>query len=240
MRNFAIIASILVLGLAVGVILGQGKRSKVRLVWDDGRKIPKEGLVVDPQGVGKPGNPKNAVEDLKVLYRALIGYRKVHNKLPHPGDLFDLSKPISPGIRLRKEDLKNPDHKFADGFDARRGDYRPNDYAPAYSGKRYDGTPKPAFPKKGERDVWFYTMDYTRSNQVVHQDFTDTYHYKGFMVVLWSDGKVEQIPYSKVYMAGVNSNSFGFGFKGETGLPKTAIPITEWWKKTHGSRAKWD
>jgi hypothetical protein len=209
-----------------------------RTSYEDGRAIPVGGLVVDPQSVGHPGDPANAERDFRRLYQAMTRFRAVEKRLPTPRELMDTSRPIVPGLQLTKEDLNNPDERYAEGPDGRRGLNRTFDYVLAYVRPREDGAPKPAFLKSGERDVWLECRLYERRNQVALQFGPDRLHFAGIVVALFSDGSIERIPQSK-QLTLARGNVRPIITPGQAGIPKAAFPITRHWRE-HYPNATWE
>ncbi|PMY11829.1 hypothetical protein C1X42_32900, partial [Pseudomonas sp. FW305-BF8] len=66
-------------------------------------------------------------------------------------------------------------------------------YESSFRAVRPNGTSKPAFPAKGERDVWSVCPIYVRSNVHVNRDTTGSINRQGAYLVLWSDGKIEDM-----------------------------------------------
>lgn len=192
-----------------------------------GRVIPAEGLVINPAGRTHPGDPEHAAVDFRKMYVAMDRYRKEHGRLPTPNELLTI-----PG--MREEDLTNPDAQYADGFV--KGQQNISSYAFSYLAPRPDGSRKPAFPKPGERDVWFVSSDAVRRNQTVFQDHRSDMDFRGAYVVLWSDGQVEQVAVGKEeYLGGRGGHRLSF--RGQTGLPKETGRLEDFYKDaTKGSR----
>ena len=150
-------------GAVIGVLLNFVWHPKPKYTFM-GREIPEAGLVVNPQGAGHPGDPENAVKDFRRIYAAMDAFRHIHNRLPELKEITDFSKPLAPGFQLTKDDFNSPDRIYSDGYSPRD---KTLEYQFTYVQKRPDGTPRPAFPANGEKDVWMVSDGYVRSNQIV-------------------------------------------------------------------------
>ena len=99
-------------------------------------------------------------------------------------------------------------------------------YALKYLFKRPDLKPKPAFPGKGEKDLWIST-----ENQFVREAFVngpEGTEFKEFGVVvgLFSDGTVEVKPMDEMVLGcRVARNMLYAAFPEETGLPPKPLPF---------------
>jgi len=224
-----------------GFLLARASLRKESLaVYQDGRKIPPSGLVIDPQGVNNPGDTRNAERDFRKIYKALITFRKSKGRLPKGGEFLTLNSDGESAVGLTHDDLHNPDRRFADGKDVREGAKLSCDYALAWLAKRKDGTKKPSFPKRGERDVWMISQDYIRDGLTIYPDGTGKYHKKGVYVVLFSDGKIERIPYSATLLIPTGPQSFALAMPGEPMDEAKAIPVTQHWARAYGKNCTWE
>jgi hypothetical protein len=188
----------------------------------DGRTVSEKGTLEYPNSVGHPGDPEEAVKDFKRIYAAMDAYRKKHGKLP-PG-LNELAElPASDPSHLTREDLQNPDWQYSEDPGALAGWERPLcDYAQRFlMKKRPDGTPLPAFPADGERDVWVKSDLAARSGTVLYPDGSADKRFSGAFVVLFSDGSIGKFKHREVFFI-ENAILPGpiLGFPGETGYTK--------------------
>ena len=219
-------------GVLIGVLLNFVWHPKPKYVFM-GREIPEGGLVVHPQGVGHPGDPENAVKAFRKIYAAMDAFRRINNRLPEPEEMMDFSKPLAPGHQLTREDFNTPDWPYSDRY--LQKDRNPN-YQFTYYTARPDGTPRPAFPAKGEKDIWFRCDDYTRSNQIVQRDHTkDSFFPTGVFVVLWSDGSIEKVPVQDEahFQDPKQRNALISSIKGQAGLPKKIITAADLYAQNH-------
>ncbi len=78
--------------------------------------------------------------------------------------------------------------------------------------------PKPAFPRKGELDVWLSSNLTARSNVRLYPDGRQDRHYSGVYVVLFSDGSIKQFKHEDLFYV-ENSDLPGpsIAFPGMTG-----------------------
>lgn len=193
--------------MLVGLMVGKGSDSEPDpssghslTKTFDGRQLAPEGTLEFPNTVGHKGDPLEAVKDFKRIYAALIAFRKVHSRLPNLGELLDVSKPLVKGVQLSREDLQNPDWQYSEDPMALAGKKQPScPYAINFAAKRPDGTPKPAFPRKGELDVWLFSNLTARSNTRLYPDGTRERHYSGVHVVLFSDGSIRQFKHEDLF-----------------------------------------
>ncbi|RYG96228.1 MAG: hypothetical protein EON58_12540 [Alphaproteobacteria bacterium] len=213
---------IVVMGLGVGAFIALLPRFKESPEWD-GKAIPKEGLVLNPEGKNL-GDPENAAGDFKRVYAAMDAYRRANGKLPTLQELTDFKSPLAQGFQLSAEDLTTPDGKYADGYVPGQQNLS---YMFAFIQPRPNGKERPAFPAAGERDVWLVSTDYVRRNQRMHQDKHSDIDFRGVYVVLWSDGKIEKVPVDGVVFASASAKSFGLNFPGQAGLPKGSKGLAE-------------
>jgi hypothetical protein len=148
-------------------------------------------------------------------------YRNKYGKLPVVLNEL-LALPPSDPSHLTKEDLQNPDWQYAEKPDALAGKEQPVcPYAQNFVVNRPDGTPKPAFPEKGERDVWLYSDLAARSGTVRYPDGSVDRHFSGVYVVLFSDGTIGKFKHKQTYFV-VHAKLPGptMGFPGMTGYTK--------------------
>jgi len=248
------LVGLIALGLVGGVVGGLAlKSAQPRRLH--GKIIPAQGALKFPKSAN-PGNPENAVEDLKRFYWALDQYRTKTKRLPGIQQFLDVSKPLAPGIRLRQEDFENPDDEFWE-IDVPPGAKRPPVYQfHFYSvAKPKPGSPllkylsskdwnKPVFPKAGEKRLWANTSIYSRSNQRDFPDGSRTMHKSGYEVVLWSNGSIEKIPVRKMLFTRESDKLFRIYHPGDFGVPKDARPMTDYWKEQNRRAGKtfitWD
>ncbi len=223
-RTGLAVGAVVALGLGTGAFLA--RRTDAPKLWN-GKPIPKGGFWTDPQGRNL-GDPRNAERDLRRIYAAMVGFRKRTGRLPDLIELMGDTEGTSK-VGLTPDDLKNPDARYADG-------YRPSEnlstYMFPYIGPRPDGTPKPALPARGERDVWVACRDYERNNQFVRDDGSSTEDLRGFQMVLWSDGTIERVTPDRMVLRRESARASVFEYPGQAGLPKDVIPYGEFSKKT--------
>ncbi len=176
-----------------------------------------------------PGDPQNAVKAFRNLYAFLIAYRKAHGSLPRANNayLLELSETFEGGAKLAKSDVYCIDVDHPDYLDSRPIERDPR-YGLAWNFKRPDGTPKPDFPKAGERDLWAYSRHYERIGWTRDGKASEVY---GYRVGLFSDGSVEVVPSEKLIGVRRSANSWFTHFPGVTGIPKGSLPINEMQEK---------
>ncbi|HJP83691.1 MAG TPA: hypothetical protein VJ835_09315 [Fimbriimonadaceae bacterium] len=158
------------------------------------------------------------------IYKALIKYRKATGHLPtRQKVLWDLIKQPEYGIELSELDLKCSDALTASYTDSKPVTTDPR-YHLKWNGKRPDGSKKPDFPAKGERDLWAFSNHYKRGRSVDLGAKYPYVQYYGFVIGLFSDGTVVVLPAKDLVAVRKGSNSWTTYFPTETGVPKNAIP----------------
>ena len=238
MRQVVSFCSVIIVGVAAGVGLrmyGRGSPAptpRYQVTNDgptyEGRLIPAAGLSVTPDSKDN-GDVNKAIKDLKGLYAAIDQYRRVHKELPR-ALIARGQKSFLGAVEVDKELLTNPDSAL---FDTKREAL--HCYVEAFRTNRPNGKARPAFPAKGERDVWISTDIYTRRNQVVLQSGVQKFHLKGVFVVLFSDGKIEKIPFGDAILSPKGKSEWVWTFPGQTGLPKGSVKYRDFVKS--GPRA---
>lgn len=181
-----------------------------------GKEVPVEGLIENEHGLGSTPNPENGRQGLAKIYKAIVAYRAKNGALPPSMKVL-----ASGSYGLTKADLENPDMMFADGG-IKPG--RHSAYESSFRATRPDGAKKPAFPAKGERDVWAVCPIYVRSNARVNRDTTSSVNMQGAYLVLWSDGKIESMK-PDARLAYADSHGYHRAFKGQAGSPKTSTNL---------------
>lgn len=206
------------------------------------RPIPLEGLVAEIDTGGKvPGNPNNAVSDLQQFYKLIEVYRGRKGQFPENTHLLwrDIGKePQAYGfstLQQARPIFMNPDSRYSDDSLTRKS---PNLVAPYFIGARPDGTPVGGPKLANQRDVLVCTNLYTHRN-IRHLPNAHTEENPvGYFVVLWDDGKIEQVPYDQQLYAPdpANKGRFKLAFPGQAGVPSNALTYDEFyrlvgWKK---------
>jgi hypothetical protein len=208
--------------------------------YTDGRLIPIGGLMVNPHGLD--GLQNDSEEDFRKLYGALTAYAKTNSRLPEdPRELVAFTSEWPANRRVTEEAFYSPDYKSSDVYSPLDEKFS---YMWAYRSPRADGTSKPAFPKRGERDVWLATESYVRENKKVFRDGTYVSQPTGSYLLLWSDGKVEKVGLDRRRMARSGNTGYAYFFAGEANemrksdenLPKKG----KWWPEPGAGTAKPD
>ncbi len=211
--------------LIVGAVLGVTIYKSIepgKAALHHGVAVPETGLELDEQGKTGAVNPANGREQLSKLYKTLVRFRSIKGGLPKT-----LDEMYGANLGFTKSDIKSVDAEHADaadtGFVAQSIDGR-------FLRPRLDGSAKPASPKRGERDVWAVSPIYVRRNVVKHIDRSVALNPQGAMLVLWSDGKIDETPItSMVFMKDPKSTRWIGGFSGEAGMSKE----TRTWLQMH-------
>lgn len=184
-----------------------------------GRTVPPGGLVIHPNGVGHPGDPGNAEDDLQRIYRALHSFIRANRRFPTFAELTEK-------CGLSTSDFEVPDEKFSDS-------YAPGQhgrcYGFAYLLPRPNGKPRPPEPAGGDRDVWLYSDIYSRDNEVVLQNGKHLFNPQGSYVVLWSDGQVERIAAKDVIWYRSSDGGWVRWFSGQADLPVGIRSVSEFY-----------
>ncbi len=141
--------------------------------------------------------------DLRRVYSAIVLYRRRHSKFPE--GLDDLKKEF-PRVGIR-------------GSSHRDG------YAFSIMTPRPDGSPRPAYPKPGERDFWAYWGSPITADER-----------KEYSIVLWSNGTISKVMQSNIvlYLDPTDEPGAVKGFPGQTGYVKGR---TFHYKITNGRQA---
>jgi len=175
-----------------------------------------------------PGDPETAVRSFRHLYRAMIGFRTNRGRLPAGFELKDLSRPIAPGIQLTIDDISCSDAKTPE-FAASRPETPGPDYEFNYRGVRPNGRHKPAFPQKGEKDLWFSSKHYKRTMAIGKGNNARMVNY-GVIVGLFSDGDIQIRSMDQLVAVRHWSNGMQIRFPDETGLPKGLLSVNDTWQ----------
>lgn len=228
LKTTAFVGGVLSLA-ALGAILGWNRPQWPERPTYLDREIPESGLVLNPEGANNPGDPKEAVKDLGIVYKGLKAYIARHGKFPMPGELAGSDE--KPGL-VARDAFKVPDIDLSDYGSAKD----PNStYAFAYRAPRFDDSPKPIAPSNGDRDVWMYTDVYVRRNETVFRDGSKTTQPTGVYVVLWSDGKIKYIDPLDVVWTG-RDGSMIMRFPGEPGTQGDALTQRKRLQEAPGTR----
>lgn len=177
------------------------------------------GHFVNEAGVAHKGDPTNAIAPLTRVYKAIDSYRKRYHKLPELKELLDRKAPEV--YRLSVGDLQVPDAKYGDSFNEM--DLSHPQFMCLFTEPRPDGTLRPVFTPRGERDVWMACDAYVRHNQYDWINGQKTYRLEGVYVVLWSDGQIEQIPLKNGLWYPQANAGWVMDFPGQTGMPANAL-----------------
>jgi hypothetical protein len=212
-------------GAAIGGIVGFRAAQPRRIESYNGIPIPDAGLVIDPQGVGHPGDPANSDEDFRVIYAAIDKFRHANKRLPKMVELVGSRANGFHGL-VPADAWTNPDTQYADGPDPSKRASKMFQYILNIASPRLDGKPKPAFPKNGERDVWLVAEQCARENKVMLPAHQVRCKLTGCFVVLWSDGVIQRVPTSQRLVVTRNKKRRDFLIAGEAGIPKDAEQMT--------------
>ena len=201
----------------------------------DGREIPPWGLVDNPRAIGHPGHPEEVEAAFRRIYPAMIAFRRIHGRLPTPQELEDWSKPLAPGHQLTQADFKFKDDYLNDGYSPL--DRHASELMLSYEAPRPDGSPKPADPPQGEKDVWLVCMDYAHANIVYTRAGPSLTTPTGFFIVLYSDGSIVRVPYGDVMLSQDADGSLDHVMPGQTGIRKGTKTVKGFDKAAMGSKA---
>jgi hypothetical protein len=173
-----------------------------------------------------PGDPNNAVRDLKVIYNALNVYHTQFGSYPTSELVLmeAMSKyPTRYGIRNPQEAtdmLMNPDSIYSDWDFIRKNTKESIAYQ--IPSVRYDGKPIGSSKLPGTRDVLSWTDLYVHNNFVTKNGVT-TENPVGYYVLLWDDGSIQQVPQDQVLLVPAKNGDLLYGFPGQAGLPANAM-----------------
>lgn len=217
MRGPILYSSSLIIGVVVGLSFFHDGRRPVMMGMHHGKLIPEGGIVTDPQGHTEVVNPENGKKGLAKIYKALVSYKKTFGQLPDSEkQLFDHG--------LSPDDLNNPDTVHADGMNET---LKPPSYMMKFIEKRADGTSKSQPTALAGRDVWAVTGTYVRRNIVKYRDLTSKINVEGFYLVLWSDGKIEEVkPQDALMVRNPASKRVMLCFRGEAGVKSNMTPVS--------------
>lgn len=211
------------------------------------QSIPLEGKVPEIDTAGKvPGDPANAIEDMKLIHSLVGIYRAKHGGNPKTCNVLleDIDKrPKDYGMKSQRQAAAlflNPDTRYSDlGFMRNN----PNNSFPytIYT-KRLDGTPYGGPKAPGTRDISVMTDLYAHKNIRHFKGSRSTSNPVGFYIVMWDDGQVEKIPYDKELFVPLPNQGDGFkrhafALPGQAGVPTGALTYDEFYKKIGWKRA---
>lgn len=209
--------------------------------------IPPEGRPADIETNGTiPGNPMNAIKDMKQLRKLITLYQRKHGRFPEHGSalLLDvLRTPQEYGYSSSDEVWSvfgNPDCRYSDNVAERQ---RPNRSMPYYIlSQRPDGTPVGGPKTAGQKDILIFTPLYYHGNVRHFKGERSTSNPVGFFLVMWDDEKIEKIPYYKQLYVQLDKNkggtehSFGMAFPGQAGVPSNALTYDQFHQKLGAKR----
>lgn len=190
-----------------------------------------EGVVADIDTGGTiPGDPNNAIEDMKVIYRLIGIYRQKHQNYPNCDELLkDIRASLKEyGFDTYEEAWQffiNPDSKYSDSSYDRK---YPDKVVPyILLDKRLDGSPIGSPTAPGTKDVLISTSLYTHRNIRHYPGPRSTENPVGFWIVMWADGEIQKVPYDQILYAPKGREpdepqgrkSHAFVFPGQAGLP---------------------
>lgn len=186
-----------------------------------------------------PGNPENAVQDLKRLFQVLQTYRERHGGA-FPFDSSALNKELidnfaSYDFKSAHEAFSfrlNPDARYADDMVARANPEQTLAYKIFF--KRPDGAAFGTPKLPGAKDLLSYTGIYYHRNLHKAADGTPMANPVGYYVVLWDDGTVEKVPYDLMYFVPRASNSLVLAFHGQSALPWNCLTYDEFYTQYGG------
>ncbi len=198
------------------------------------------------------GNPENAASDFRRLYVCFNVYQKRHNGR-HPGSLIDIVNDVASAkeqygfttMDQVAQLLANPDTRFLSDPNLRR--LNPCVYE--VRDKRFNGQPVGSPRPNGQRDALTWTSLYYFENAQINWGDVNssTMNPAGFYLVLWDDGQIEKVPFSKTLWVPQGSNNWVVAFPGQAGLPKSAKTFDEFnrnnvnyqnWKRGQAKQGK--
>lgn len=203
--------------------------------------FPPEGKVTEIDTGGKvPGNPANAVADMRQIRVFIDIYKKSNGHFPE--HIMALYKHMSDNsaqygisdIRDARYAFMNPDSRYSDDNDARE---HPDGVIPyqTYS-KRPDGTLVGSPKAAGKRDILVFTPLYRHENIRRFKTGVDKTNPAGFFVVMWDDGSIENIPYNKRLYVPVDRNTWSFALPGQAGVPASALTYDRFNRQAYKSK----
>jgi len=188
--------------------------------YDDGQIIPLAGLRLNPNQLSD--SDFDAKEDFRRLSKALNSFYLANGKYPDdPRQLIAFTLKWAEKDRVTEETLTSADIAKSDSgiyyHDLQTYDWR-------FRGKRADGgAHQPT--KAGETSSVLVSTDaYYRRNRVVFRDGHYEDRPEGYILTLWSDGSVREVPRSDYVGVGKKWDMTMF-FRNEAGVPKDAIDV---------------
>ena len=179
-----------------------------------------------------PGNYSNGITVAQTIYRLLQIYRSKHTGA-YPSSMFQVyddieSDPQLYGFRNAKEAgaaVVNVDNRYADNPLMKR--YPSRISSNIYLGNRADGRKIGEIKQAGTLDVLAYSSIYFHRNRWKTPNGKQLENPIGGYLVLWDDGKVEQIDYDQIiYTPSVNG--FTSAFHKQAGVPFEAMTYDEY------------
>jgi hypothetical protein len=198
--------------------------------------IPAQGRAaeIDTKGL-VPGNPDNAVQDMKQLRALMRTYQENNKKLPKDFNALWLDMRRNPqsygynSIEEAQHIYTNPDSRYSDFRFLRE---EPDFYSPyTIQSTRPDGTPLSNPKTPGKRDILIYTDIYVHQNIRHYPGERSTSNPVGFFLVMWDDGQIEKIPYDRQLYVPVDKNTWNFAVPGQAGVPANALTYDQFYQK---------
>lgn len=222
---------LLALGTLGFLIRGQFSRAQTAPA---AAPIPPEGKVAEIDTGGQvPGNPDNAVQDMRELLRLIKVYQDKHGRFPQDANVLWQEVSRTPqeygfsSVQQASPAFTNPDARYSDWGSERRF---PDAVMPYYIlNKRLDGTLVGSPKAAGQRDVYIYTALYTHHNVRHFQGERSTENPVGFFVVMWDDGSIERVPYDQRLYAPYGPRTHAVAFRGQAGLPAGTLTYDQYY-----------
>ena len=198
--------------------------------------LPPSGEPENPTVASGPLHVAKAVADAKQLYKDIQTYRRLHGgQMPEKEIDFEVDRMNNYkqyGYTVREQ----PDQPFGMNPDMQLSD------VPAFRNqwkhvdpfikclKRPDGTDIGGPKKPGTRDILAYSRMYYHLGSRHYNGFKDTISPRGFFLVIWDDGSVQQVPFTdEMFIKVPGREAYTRGFKGQAGVPPGSLPFDDFY-----------
>lgn len=187
-----------------------------------------------------PGNPVNGVNVLKRIFNYTGIYRGRHqgNYQSERGLLVGdmLKNPQEYGFNTGRDvvaALSNPDNEYSDHSYIRNS---PGKFSPSILSNRPDNTLISSPKKDFGLDVLAYVDTYYHVNTVNFNQGRSRANPTGFYVVLYEDGRIDNVPFDKAFYSYETKNSNAtklthvLAFPDQSGVPYNSLSYQEYWE----------
>lgn len=195
--------------------------------------IPPEGFALNDTNGKVPGDPAKTLAKARLIYKSIQVYKNRHQG-QNPSRASDLVTDMMQNFNAYGVQSADQVFKLFTSPDARYADDPMLRSKPESTGiwitlnQRPDGSPIGGPKSASTADVLAETTLYYHQNLRYFKGLRATMKPVGFYIVVWDNGKVEPIPYSKAIFF-KKEGGYGYAFPGQAGVPANAIPFSEYY-----------